>query len=347
MRWLTLLFLVLALSSLALAADQPAKPAPTTTPSSPDPAVIRQGGDTIETGTVITEYPYFNTGTTTGYTDDYDEACPYEGSTSPDVVYLFTPEWAECYRFDLYGSTYDTKIYIYDDEQNLIACNDDFYPDYVSLIETSWLVPGQTYAVVIDGYGGTHGDYELRMDNFAACHVECHDNTVDEGEPPLEDGVPDTYNSGCDGSTTDPAIVALQGDTTGFLPLCGRMGWITIDDEVVQDIDWFRVTVGATGEIEGLGDAAPLVNVTVFEPGGCDGMQFVQQFVLGPCYEQEFTITGEPGQEYLLRVAMPITPAPCGGETPAEVEYLVYFHGLQGTVGVEARSLSGVKGLYR
>ena len=28
-------------------------------------------------------------GTTLGYTDDYDEVCPYEMSTSPDVVYTF------------------------------------------------------------------------------------------------------------------------------------------------------------------------------------------------------------------------------------------------------------------
>jgi len=90
-----------------------------------------------------------------------------------------------------------------------------------------------------------------------------------------------------------------------------------------------------------------MVNVTVFEPGGCDGMQLVQHFTLGPCLETEFTIAGESGQEYLLRVAMPITPAPCGGETPAEEEYFIYFHGLQGTVGVEARSLSTVKGIFR
>jgi len=339
--------MALALSSWALAADHPVKPTPTTTPSVPDPAVIRQGGDTIETATVITDYPYTITGTTTGFTDDYDEACPYEGSTSPDVVYLFTPEWQECYRLDLLGSAYDTKIYIYDEERNLVACNDDFYPDYTSLLETVMMVPGETYSVVIDGYGGSHGEYILSMHHFVSCEVVCPPDAIDEGEPPLEDGVPDTYNSGCDGSSTDPAIVTLQGDATGFLPLCGRMGWITIDDEVVQDTDWFRVTVGATGEIEGLGDAAPMVHVTVFEPGGCDGMQFVQDFTLGPCYEREFTITGEPGQEYLFRVAMPISPPPCGGYTPAEEEYFIYFHGLQGSVGVEARSLSTVKGIFR
>ena len=30
------------------------------------------------------------TGTTVGFTNDYDEVCPYSGSTAPDVVYLMT-----------------------------------------------------------------------------------------------------------------------------------------------------------------------------------------------------------------------------------------------------------------
>ena len=46
----------------------------------------RQGGDTVGDAMVIDELPYYNTGTTEGYTDDYDEECPYSGSTSPDVV---------------------------------------------------------------------------------------------------------------------------------------------------------------------------------------------------------------------------------------------------------------------
>jgi hypothetical protein len=74
-------------------------------------------------------------GTTVGYTDDYDEVCPFHNSTSPDVVYLLEPEQDMVIDIDMFGSTYDTKIYVYDDAMNLVACNDDFYPDYVSKIE--------------------------------------------------------------------------------------------------------------------------------------------------------------------------------------------------------------------
>ena len=86
-----------------------------------DPAMIRQGGDTIEDAVAIS-IPHNGTGTTEGYTDNYDEVCPYENSTSPDVVYTFTTG-AELYlRVDLYGSTYDTKVYMYDADMTLVAC---------------------------------------------------------------------------------------------------------------------------------------------------------------------------------------------------------------------------------
>jgi hypothetical protein len=320
---------------------------PGTVPPPPDPAAIRQGGDTIGTAIVIPYQPYADSGTTAGYTDDYDEACPYDGSTSPDVVYLFTPVYQECLHFDLLGSLYDTKIYIYDSELNLVACNDDFYPDYVSRIETAMMLPDETYAIVIDGYGGDYGEYQLNLYSYVpGCEVSCPPGSVDEGEPPLENGVPDTYNSGCDGSTTDPAIVPLIGDSSGYLPLCGRMGWITIDDEVVQDIDWFSLTVGASGVIDGIGDAAPQVDVTVMRPGGCDGMEVLQSFTLGPCLETAFQVTGEPGEELLLRISGPEMSPPCGGGTPSEFEYYLHMDGLQGTVAVKEMSLSTVKGIF-
>jgi len=51
------------------------------TPPPPDPVLLRQGGDTIETAIEITYQGAPYTGTTTGYTNDYDEACPWAGST--------------------------------------------------------------------------------------------------------------------------------------------------------------------------------------------------------------------------------------------------------------------------
>jgi len=345
--FMTVLVLGIVLCALSLAADEPVKSPSSTVPPPPDPAVIRQGGDTIETAIVIPEYGQF-TGQTTGFTDDYDEVCPYDGSTSPDVVYQFTPASDECYQFDLNGSAYDTKIYIYDEARNLVACNDDYHPDYTSLLMTNMMVPGETYFVVIDGYGGSHGDYILHLFYYLPYTVYCSSEFVDDGEPPLEDDVPDTYNSGCDGSSTDPAIIPLLGDASGHLPLCGSLGWITIDDEVVMDIDWYSLTVGATGAIDCLARIARPTHFTVMRPGGCDGIEVIQTTSFSiPGQDEPFQILGEPGEELWLRVAMDPSPPPCGGETPQDQTYRLSMDGLQGTVAVEGMSLSSVKSLYR
>ena len=54
------------------------------------PSSTRQGGEDMNTATVITELTQL-TGTNVGYFDDYDEDCGSGTSTSGDVVYKFTP----------------------------------------------------------------------------------------------------------------------------------------------------------------------------------------------------------------------------------------------------------------
>ena len=55
----------------------------------------RQGGNTVDDAVVVPDIPYSNFGTTNGYTDDYDEVCPYSniGSTYPaPYPWLICPE---------------------------------------------------------------------------------------------------------------------------------------------------------------------------------------------------------------------------------------------------------------
>ena len=123
---------------------------------------VRQGGDTIATAVPIT-VPYSNTGTTAGYADDYDEVCPYTDSTSPDVVYELTIAADGVFEIDLYGSAYDTKLYVYEsDGSTLVDCNDDYWSDYTSALIGLSLTAG-VYYVVIDGYGGESGAYAINI----------------------------------------------------------------------------------------------------------------------------------------------------------------------------------------
>ena len=96
----------------------------------------RQGGDTYVDAIPIDALPFVITGTTAGYNDNYDEECPYTGSTSPDVVYSFTSPVDTAIVLSLCGegSLYDTKLYVYEGAMGTLAttiagepaCNDDF-----------------------------------------------------------------------------------------------------------------------------------------------------------------------------------------------------------------------------
>ena len=76
MRKLLVLALVLGLVGVAAAYDL-GNQAPVKSPVSyPEniPNPVRQGGDTVANATVIPALPYNDSGTTVGYTDDYDES---------------------------------------------------------------------------------------------------------------------------------------------------------------------------------------------------------------------------------------------------------------------------------
>jgi len=349
MRHLLIVSLILlgAASALAQAADKPTSSMPANVP------IGRQGGDTIDDAIPIPNLSFSATGTTTGYNDDYDEACPYTDSTSPDVVYTYQNLNAPCEYadIDLCLSSYDTKVYVYDSQLNVVACNDDFYNNepcwpYSSKIEMVEFAYGEIYYIVIDGYGGEHGEYDLQITEYCPCIVFCPSGIEDEGEPPLENDVPDTYNSGCDGDVSAPAIMPLPAATGGMLYLCATQGWTTMDGEVWPDTDWMSLVIGSTGEVEveiqnNLGGI-----LKVITPGDCADLQVQQTIELHPCYDNQLTIAGSPGDEVWLQIDTAHETPFCGEYTPQEWEYWMLFEGLQETVAVKHHSWSGVKSFF-
>ena len=139
------------------------------------PSSTRQGGDDMSTATVITELTQL-TGTTVDYFDDYDEDCGAGTSDAGDVVYAFTP--AEDMAIDLTTcySDYDTKMFVYENAPGVLAstvtggpnsaCSDDTdWPGaddctaWTSFIPGLFMAAGNTYYIVIDGWGGSEGNY--------------------------------------------------------------------------------------------------------------------------------------------------------------------------------------------
>jgi hypothetical protein len=182
-----IVLVAIAVPAMVMAADVPTdsglswtdvgadKPAGSVVPPPPDPAVIAQGGDTCASATVIPALPFTADGTTAQYTNDYDEVCPYTGSTSPDVVYSFTPAANVAVDITLcVGTTnYDTKLYVYEGSCPSAAapCSDDacdapLYSSYVSALSNVPLTAGQTYYIVVDGYGGDSGPYTIDVSEW-------------------------------------------------------------------------------------------------------------------------------------------------------------------------------------
>ncbi len=132
-------------------------------------------GDRCLNAIEIPSLPATVTGSTLGYTNDYDEVCPYAGSTSPDVVYWIDSFFDVFVTIDLCASGYDTKVYVYQDAcvSPPIACNDDFCPGYRSYLECVPLPAGHRYYIVVDGYGGDAGSYSMTLTECIPPGMDC------------------------------------------------------------------------------------------------------------------------------------------------------------------------------
>jgi len=333
MRSLFLLLMLLTVTT-ALAADlgttAPAKPESPMPVAPADPALLRQGGDTIADAVPI-PIPYAGTGTTEGFVDDYDEVCPYTGSTSPDVVYSLAPEADTEVDIDMLGSLYDTKIYVYDQDFNLIGCNDDYHPDYTSKLEQLPMQGGVGYYLVIDGYGGDSGDYVVTITEYAPCVLECPVGAELENEPPLVNGYIDEWNGGCNTEGSEPFQVISQ---PVFCGVAGRF-------DTSRDTDWYIYTMPASGVLEVTGDAEDETYMFELGPQDCNEVAVIQNVIIGPCNEVTMTITGEPGSPVWFWVG-----STTFGEGVVEEYDYVLLSNIEGTTAVENHSLSDVKSLF-
>jgi len=313
----------------------------------PPPAGARQGGDTIFTPFPIPSLPYSVSGTTAGYADDYDEVCSYPGSTSPDVVYSFVPDSDVTIRVDLCGSSYDTKTYIYDGALDLVACNDDYYFDevcgnYVSAIDAAILEGGITYYIVVDGYGGDFGDYEMEVTELIPidpCILVCPPLGVAEGEPTLVDEYEDSYNGGCNSPAFGNPFQLIEGQGVGEVLFCGKSGWYNVNSVEARDTDWFIVRAGPMGIIEISIDAE--LEVVLFEmgPQDCPVVGVLQEGIAGPCNPWTMVLEYAPGDSVWIWVG-PTAFIPPAGFLEHEFDYEMFISGIMvevptGTVVVD------------
>lgn len=298
----------------------------------------------------IAGLPFTDSRTTCDSTDDYHFDCGAAGANSPDVVYSFTPGSDGWVRVDLCGSLFDTKLLVVDEGGALLDCNDDAYLDsacgqYTSLIPGLEVTAGLTVLLVVDGYGGDCGQYDLSVewvDPPTICSVSCVGSA--EGEPPLADGYEDTFNGGCNSPGADFPFQDLLGDASGENFFCGRSGWY---DGAARDTDWFVGIVGAGGLIEWVLDAEQRVQGRVLAPLDCTSAATLHEFTAGPCSQATLSFTAEPGSLVWLWIA-PLEFVPPAGFTGHEFRYNYSVSGLQAsTIATERTSWDHVKSMYR
>jgi hypothetical protein len=329
-------------------ATAPAK-IPRAAPLAPPAALaLPQGGDTIADAVPLALPVVGLTGSTAGYTDDYDEVCPYDGSTSPDVVYSLTPTIGMTVTIDMCGSSYDTKIYVYDAALQLVACNDDYYPwgdpcgSYVSRLLDIPLAAGTTSYLVIDGYGGESGDYVLSVDapvEPPPCELEYIDGAQDEGEPPLTDGYVDEFNGGCNTPGLEPFSTIV-----GSL-FMGRSGWyLGADGASTRDTDWFELVIPEFyGYFEVTGDAEQPCFILELGPTDCGSAEVLQTLEIGPCSDATMIIDGPPGATVWLWVGPQSFSPPDGF-----VGYEFYYQLILGLpITTEVQTFSTIRSLFR
>jgi hypothetical protein len=104
-------------------------------------------------------------GSTTGESDDFAISCASGGGA--DDCYSWTAYSTGTYTIDTCssGTNYDSALAIFSaDGSQQLACNDDGSgcTNYRSEIEFS-ATAGQTYTIVVDGYNGDSGNYELTI----------------------------------------------------------------------------------------------------------------------------------------------------------------------------------------
>jgi hypothetical protein len=221
-----------------------------------------QGGDTVGQAVPITQN-VLTFGTTVGYTNTADEVCPYTGSTSPDVWYSYSNN-GEPITVSLCNSHYDTKVYLYDGNLQLlstsdgsangVACNDDFctssggggFRSFLTCVDMA--DAGGFAYIVVDGYFGASGDYAITVSKKdpanclppGPCIVDCPAGAVLENETcNFGSGGLDTLNGGCNSSP--PVFSDMACDTT----YCGTSYF----DGSFRDTDWYQLDSTSSGNV--------------------------------------------------------------------------------------------------
>jgi hypothetical protein len=309
----------------------------------PDPIHVDQGGDTIANATPITSLPYSDSGTTAGYTDNYQQSCGFACSAQ-DVVYSYSPSPGGVTSIDIHlcGSSFDTALHVRADTQgNEIACNDDS----CGLQSELFAVPvssGHTYYIIVDGYcSGAYGPYTLNVTPAVTCDMICPPGSVLEGEPTCGDDYLDSFNGGCNSVPPIFQPLPLQDG----LVVCGQYGGFLYAGLSYRDTDWYQITLpvaqAVSWTVQGQSDTlCGIINGN----SGCPVSSFYAYDYGARCIDHTASAALGPGTWWLWVGTLNFgrLAGPCGQG------YLGTLHCANcGTVGVEPATWGRLKSMFK
>ncbi|GLI61939.1 hypothetical protein VaNZ11_004376, partial [Volvox africanus] len=115
---------------------------------------------------VIRTLPFNDSGSTNLFRHDYTTSYGNKMDTAPDVVYVYTPAFAQTISACTCGSNFDTVLLLGEDAalrlQDTLANDDDPACSSASRIDAD-LQSGITYYIVVSGFNGAAGDFVLTV----------------------------------------------------------------------------------------------------------------------------------------------------------------------------------------
>ncbi|MCP4545581.1 MAG: PKD domain-containing protein [bacterium] len=278
-------------------------------------------GETIETAIQISGLPYSHSSSTCDYADDYDEDCPWS-SNAPDVVFSYNPPQDLEITIDLCGSSFDTKVFVYDDLMNEVECNDDAcgQSGYRSFVHMN-VVGGASYFVIVDGFGGGCGDYTMlirEVEPLEFCDLPCDGVNEQEMAAPCE------YDTNL---PIEGNVQVLEPDENGEVTICGNTHLIPPDK---RDTDWYLGQIGPSGHVEARiyaqhetrlylmamhdgSDDVECGEISIIEVGYGEDCVIVDSYNCHDSVADELTCyDGDCGQDVIFWVGLPFYEPPPG-----------------------------------
>jgi hypothetical protein len=235
--------------------------------------------------------PFADTGDTTAFTDQFDLVCPFSGSTSPDAWYQYTAGAGEVLVVELCGSAYDTRVFVLDADLEPVGCNDDGcigsganpFASAITVVADA----GEPRFIVVDGFGGDAGAYELTIEAIpvAACPLDCPPGAILEGEA-CTPGVIDDFNGGCNTEEENFTRVACGDTVCASVHAVGGM----------RDTDWydFEATERATYSLT-VSTEFPMVLAGIARTAGCAPIYVYDQITVAPCTSATLELSSATG----------------------------------------------------